>query len=125
LGFQADVRPVLEDTDVYVLPSHREGLSRTTCEAMAMGRPIVTTDAPGCRQTVIDGETGFLVPVGDPVALAAAMRLFLDDPGLAGRLGPASRALAEDRFDERLVNARIVERMLAGASPRPRQPSGS
>jgi glycosyltransferase involved in cell wall biosynthesis len=113
LGFQPDVRPTIEDTDVYVLPSHREGLSRTTCEAMAMGRPIITTDAPGCRQTVIDGETGFLVPVGDPVALAAAIRRFLDDPELARRLGPASRALAEERFDSRVVNPRIAERMLA------------
>ena len=115
LGFQADVRPVLEDTDVYVLPSHREGLSRTTCEAMAMGRPIVTTDAPGCRQTVIEGQTGFLVPVGDPETLATALRRFLDDPGLAARLGPASRALAEERFDSRVVNPRIAERMLAAA----------
>lgn len=112
-GYQADVREILEDTDVYVLPSHREGLPRTTCEAMAMGRPVVTTDAPGCRQTVVDGETGFLVPVGDPRALAAAMRRFLEDPGLAERLGPASRALAEERFDSRIVNPRIVQRMLA------------
>jgi glycosyltransferase involved in cell wall biosynthesis len=113
LGFQADVRPILEDTDVYVLPSHREGLSRTTCEAMAMGRPIITTDAPGCRQTVVEGQTGFLVPVGDPAALAGAISRFLDDPTLAQRLGPASRALAEERFDQRVVNPRIVERMLA------------
>lgn len=117
LGFQADVRSILEDTDVYVLPSHREGLSRTTTEAMAMGRPIVTTDAPGCRQTVVDGETGFLVPIGDPGALAAAMRRFLDDPGLAARLGTASRALAEERFDARVVNLRIVQRLQASARP--------
>jgi glycosyltransferase involved in cell wall biosynthesis len=114
LGFQADVRPVIEDTDVYVLPSHREGLSRTTCEAMAMGRPIVTTDAPGCRQTVEEGVNGFLVPVGDSAGLAAALRRFLDDPALAAPFGAASRRLAEDRFDMRVVNPRIVERMLGG-----------
>ena len=119
-GFQADVRPILEDTDVYVLPSHREGLSRTTCEAMAMGRPIVTTDVPGCRQTVVEGANGFLVPVRDPVALAAAMSRFLDDPALAPRLGAVSRTLAEERYEMGEVNARIVARMLeAEAAPRP------
>ena len=88
VGFQADVRPILEDTDVYVLPSHREGLSRTTCEAMAMGRPIVTTDVPGCRQTVVEGANGYLVPVRDPVALAAAMVRFLTDPAWLPGSGP-------------------------------------
>jgi glycosyltransferase involved in cell wall biosynthesis len=124
LGFQADVRTILEDTDVYVLPSHREGLSRTTCEAMAMGRPIVTTDAPGCRQTVVEGENGYLVPVNDPVALAAAMARFLDDPMLAPRLGAVSRTLAEERYDMREVNGRVAARMLAG-DPRSRSETPS
>jgi glycosyltransferase involved in cell wall biosynthesis len=121
VGFQADVRPIVEDTDVYVLPSHREGLSRTTCEAMAMGRPIVTTDVPGCRQTVVEGANGYLVPVRDPVALAAAIRRFLDDPSLAPRMGAVSRMLAEERYDMRDVNARLVARMLddgSGTGPR-------
>jgi glycosyltransferase involved in cell wall biosynthesis len=122
LGFQADVRPILEDTDVYVLPSHREGLSRTTCEAMAMGRPIVTTDAPGCRQTVDDGSNGYLVPVNDPVALAAALRRYLEDPVLAARQGAVSRALAVERYDWREVNARLVARMLAGDPDGPENP---
>jgi glycosyltransferase involved in cell wall biosynthesis len=117
LGFLPDVRASLEDTDVYVLPSYREGLSRTTCEAMAMGRPIVTTDAPGCRQTVVEGVNGYLVPVGDAAALAAAMAHFLSDPSLVERMGADSRRLAEERYDMDTVNAALVERMLAGDRP--------
>ena len=63
LGRLSDVRPAIAASSVYVLPSYREGTPRTVLEAMAMGRPIITTDAPGCRQTVIEGDNGFLVPV--------------------------------------------------------------
>lgn len=118
LGFQSDIRPILEDTDVYVLPSYREGLSRTTCEAMAMGRPIVSTDAPGCRQTVVEGQNGYLVPVQDPAALAVALSRFLEDPTLAARLGRTSRTLAVDLYDEREVNALLVKRMFDGDKSR-------
>lgn len=59
LGKLADVRPAIADSNVYVLPSYREGTPRTVLEAMAMGRPVITTDAPGCRETVTDGDNGF------------------------------------------------------------------
>src|SRR5690606_28516102 len=75
-----DVRPAIAAAHVYVLPSYREGTPRTVLEAMAMGRPVITTDAPGCRQTVREGETGFLVPVRDPAALAEAMKRFIEAP---------------------------------------------
>ena len=65
LGRLDDVRPAIADCSVYVLPSYREGTPRTVLEAMAMGRPVITTDAPGCRETVVDGDNGFLVPVKD------------------------------------------------------------
>src|SRR5690606_24295267 len=61
LGKLDDVRPAIQGCSVYVLPSYREGTPRTVLEAMAVGRPIITTDAPGCRETVVEGENGFLV----------------------------------------------------------------
>jgi glycosyltransferase involved in cell wall biosynthesis len=105
LGRLADVRPAIEACSVYVLPSYREGTPRTVLEAMAMGRPIVTTDAPGCRETVIDGENGFLVPVQDAVALAQAMARFIDEPALQTSMGIRSRLIAEVKYDVHKVNA--------------------
>ncbi|HEX5079558.1 MAG TPA: glycosyltransferase family 4 protein [Geminicoccaceae bacterium] len=111
LGEAADVRPHLRACMVYVLPSYREGMPRTVLEAMATGRAIVTTDAPGCRETVVEGENGFLVPPRDAGALAAAMRRFIAQPALAVAMGERSRALAEQRFDVHRVNAVMLEAM--------------
>jgi glycosyltransferase involved in cell wall biosynthesis len=105
-----DVRPYLRETSVYVLPSYyREGVPRSTQEAMAMARPVITTDAPGCRETVIPGVNGFLVPPRDPEALAQAMMKFLEEPHLVERMGKESRRLAEERFDAAKVNARLLQ----------------
>jgi glycosyltransferase involved in cell wall biosynthesis len=109
LGRTDDVRPALTDAHVYVLPSYREGMPRSVLEAMSMGRPVITTDAPGCRDTVVDGENGFLVPVGDEAALADRMLSLIDDPGSLPRMGARSRALAEERFDVREVDRVILE----------------
>lgn len=103
-----DVRPELAACSVFVLPSYREGCPKSTLEALATGRAVVTTDAPGCRETVERGVNGTLVPVGDSRALAEACLKFATDPGLRERMGAASRALAERRFDVRAVNARIA-----------------
>jgi glycosyltransferase involved in cell wall biosynthesis len=103
-----DVRPAIADASVYVLPSYREGTPRSVLEAMAMGRAIITTDAPGCRQTVRDGETGILVAPRDADALYLAMLRFVEEPGLAERMGPAARRLAEERFDVHAVNADLL-----------------
>ncbi len=112
LGTVHDVRPVIEDTDVFVLPStYREGVPRSILEAMAMGRPIITTDAPGCRETVRHGENGFLVAKHDIEGLVAAMRRFAAAPELALPMGLASRRLVEERFDDRDVNATILATM--------------
>jgi glycosyltransferase involved in cell wall biosynthesis len=78
---------------------------------MSTGRAIVTTDAPGCRETVIPGANGFLVPVGDAAALAAAMERLIVEPGLARTFGTRSRALAEKRFDVRRINAEMLRAM--------------
>jgi glycosyltransferase involved in cell wall biosynthesis len=108
LGTTDDVRPHLRAATVFVLPSYREGTPRSVLEAMATGRPIVTTDAPGCRETVIDGEGGFLVPVRSSEALAQAM-IRLADPALAARMGAASHQRAREVFDVR----QVVQTMLA------------
>jgi glycosyltransferase involved in cell wall biosynthesis len=108
LGTTDDVRPHLQAATVFVLPSYREGTPRSVLEAMATGRPIVTTDAPGCRETVIDGNGGFLVPVRSTEPLAQAM-IRLADPALAARMGAASHQRAREVFDVR----QVVQTMLA------------
>lgn len=86
-GKLSDVRPAIAECSVYVLPSYREGTPRTVLEAMSMGRPIITTDAPGCRETVIDGDNGFLVPVKSIDGLVRAMETFVNQPELVERMG--------------------------------------
>ncbi|MCS7241048.1 MAG: glycosyltransferase family 4 protein, partial [Candidatus Bipolaricaulota bacterium] len=103
-----DVRPYLAQTSVYVLPSYREGVPRSTQEAMAMARPVITTDVPGCRETVVNGVNGFLVPPRNPQALIQAMKRFLQEPKLVVRMGLESRRLAEDRFDARKASLRLL-----------------
>jgi glycosyltransferase involved in cell wall biosynthesis len=114
-GFSDDVPGVLAATTVFVLPSYyREGVPRTNLEALAVGRPIVTTDWVGCRDTVEDGVNGFLVPPKDPVALAERLERYLRDPALVGRHGSASRALAERKFDVRKVNEQMLDALRLG-----------
>jgi glycosyltransferase involved in cell wall biosynthesis len=109
LGYLADVRPALADCSVYVLPSYREGTPRSVLEAMATGRAIITTDAPGCRETVVPGENGWLVPPRDPEALYQAMLRFVDKPELCETMGAASRCLVERKYDVRRVNEVILQ----------------
>lgn len=111
LGHLQDVRPAMAAASVYCLPSYHEGMPRTVLEAMSMGRPVITTDVSGCRETVRPGENGFLVPARDSAALAQAMQHFVDQPDLAAPMGAASRHLAERRFDVDLVNRIILDTM--------------
>jgi glycosyltransferase involved in cell wall biosynthesis len=112
LGETDDVRPYLAAATVFVLPSYyREGLPRSILEAIATGRAIITTDLPGCREAVDAGENGLLVPPRDPIALATAMRRFLDEPDLAARMGRRSREIARDRFDVEAVNRLLLKEM--------------
>ncbi len=108
LGRLDDVRPAIASAEIYVLPSYREGTPRSVLEAMAMGRPIITSDSPGCRETVIDGENGFLVTARDAQSLHDAMRRFIEEPGLAEAMGKASRRLAEEKYDVHKVNRAIL-----------------
>jgi glycosyltransferase involved in cell wall biosynthesis len=98
LGHCPDVRPVLEAADLFVLPSHREGLPNAVLEAMAMGVPVVATAAGGTGEVVMDGKTGLLTPPGDPAALGAALSRLLEDPGLQARLVKGARRHLEEQF---------------------------
>ena len=109
LGSSKDVRPILAEAHVFVLPSYGEGTPRSVLEAMATGRAVVTTLAPGCKETVIDGKTGFLVAVKDSAALAEAMVRFQADPALASKMGMAARIYAEDKYDVNKVNEVIMK----------------
>jgi glycosyltransferase involved in cell wall biosynthesis len=104
-----DLRPFIERSSVYVLPSYREGMPRSVLEAMSMGRAIITTDVPGCRSTVLQGENGFLVPAQDAQSLANVMETFIENPDLIPLMGAKSRQLAEERFDVCKVNAFILK----------------
>ena len=111
-GQVSNVSEWLNDSHIFILPSYyREGVPRSTQEAMAIGRPILTTDVPGCRETVVDGENGFLVPAFDVEKLTKKMMWFVEHPEQIGPMGLASRRMAEERFDVHKVNARMLEIM--------------
>ncbi|RPF71172.1 glycosyltransferase family 4 protein [Aurantiacibacter spongiae] len=107
-----DVRPVLARSHVFVLPSfYREGLPRTILEALATGRPVITTDMPGCRDAIEPGENGLLVPPRDARALERAMQTLMDDPARVARMGDAARRTAVERYDVAIVNALLLREM--------------
>jgi glycosyltransferase involved in cell wall biosynthesis len=110
-GEVSDVRPHLAACHVYVLPSYREGTPRSVLEAMAMARPIITTDAPGCRETVIEGENGFLVPPRTVEPLIEAVERFIDDPDLVAPMGRRSREIAQSKFDVGKINTQMLHEM--------------
>ena len=110
-GKLADVRPAIAECSVYVLPSYREGTPRTVLEAMAMGRAIITTNAPGCKETVVDGVNGFLVPVKAVKQLADAMEQFILETNLVIEMGKASRKIVVEKFDVNKVNQTMLIEM--------------
>ena len=107
----SNVRPAIAQSSVYVLPSYHEGMPVTVMEAMAMGRPVITTYAPGCRETVIQGKNGLLVPVKDANALAEAMEHFVIQPKDIEVMGRLSRLFAEEKFDVHKINAVMLSTM--------------
>lgn len=111
LGETNNVRPFIAASHIYVLPSYHEGMPRTVVEAMSMGRPILTTYASGCRETVIQGENGFLVPARDANALAERMIWFVEHRDQWQRMGQASRQMAEERFNVHKINADLLRIM--------------
>lgn len=112
-GSISDPRDAFAECHIFVLPSFREGTPRTNLEAMATGRAIITTDVPGCRQTVRDGVNGILVPPADPIALAQAMIRLGTDPALVMRMGDAGYDLCRERFELGKVTAETMA-LIAG-----------
>lgn len=108
-GHVNNVSDWITKSSVFVLPSYyREGVPRSTQEAMAIGRPIITTDVPGCRETVIDGVNGFLVEKWNPKALAEKMIYFIEHPEQIKEMGDESYKLAQEKFDADQVNKRLI-----------------
>lgn len=108
LGPLDDVRPALGAASVYVLPSYREGTPRTVLEAMAMGRAVITTDAPGCRETIRDGETGMLIPVRDTAATAEAMQILASDSEARRAMGAAGLEYCRQKYAVEKINAAML-----------------
>ncbi len=108
-GMRQDMPELYALMDVFVLPSHREGFPRSPMEASAMGVPCVVTDIRGCREVVAHGQNGLLVPLKAPELLAQAMLTLLTDKEKAEEMGKRGRQIAEERFDERLVFAKVKE----------------
>ena len=108
-GFRRDMPEVYRQAAIITLPSMGEGLPTVLLEAAACGRPIVATDVPGCREVVVDGETGFLVPPNDPSALAGALEKLLDNPALRQRLGQNGRRRVEANFSDQQINEQTLQ----------------
>ena len=98
IGYQAQMFPIYTDSDIVVLPSYREGLPNSLIEACAVGRPIVTTDVPGCRECVKSGYNGYLVTAKDSRALADAIGLLIEDDAKRRSLEGTLSLLAEEEF---------------------------
>ncbi|WP_374522362.1 glycosyltransferase family 4 protein [Hydrogenophaga sp.] len=115
-GFRRDMPQVLAEADIVCLPSYREGLPKALLEAMAAGLPCVTTDVPGCREAVRDGENGWLVPPRDSKALAQALRLLIENPDLRNQMGQRGREMVLAEFASPIIcrqTLQVYEKMLA------------
>lgn len=110
-GHQDNVVPFLKDHAIFVLPSYHEGLPKSVIEAMSVGRPIITTNVPGCKETVIDNRNGILVPARDVEALYNAMRWMIVNYSKASKMGLESRQIVKEKFDSNIVNKLILESM--------------
>ena len=108
-GHVDNVKDWIANCHVFVLPSYREGVPRSTQEAMAIGRAVITTDVPGCRETVEHGVNGFIVPKWNPEALAEKMMYFIKNPEKIREMGDVSYQIATNKFDAEKVNQRLVD----------------
>ncbi|MCI5141413.1 MAG: glycosyltransferase, partial [Candidatus Electrothrix sp. ATG1] len=107
-GRRDDMATVLAESHIVCLPSYREGLPKVLIEAAACGRPIVTTDAPGCREIVRNGLNGFLVPIHDAAAVADALKKLINSPELRREMGMRGRELVEKEFSLEKVNTETL-----------------
>lgn len=106
-----DVRPIIAKANVMVLPSYREGTPRSVLEAMAMGRAVITTDAPGCRETIVDGKNGYQVKVASVTALTDAMQKIIDTPSDLRFMSDFSYDMVCQRYDVHKVNQEMIDLM--------------
>ncbi|MBN3136692.1 glycosyltransferase family 4 protein [Pectobacterium punjabense] len=113
LGQVSDIPSSLRKSSVFVLPSYREGIPRSTQEAMSIGRAVITTDVPGCRETVIDSVNGFLIPPWDSEILAKRMIFFIENPSKIYSMGLESRKIAEEKFDQEITCGRLMKILLS------------
>lgn len=107
-GQVSNVSEWIANSHIFVLPSYREGVPRSTQEAMAIGRAIITSDVPGCRETVVDGVNGFFVPAWDSKKLADKMITFIENPHQINQMGNESYRIAQEKFDVNKVNQRLL-----------------
>nr|WP_262920028.1 glycosyltransferase family 4 protein [Niabella hibiscisoli] len=107
-GHVKDVTKWVKNAGVFVLPSYREGFPRSTQEAMALGRPIITTNVPGCRETVLSGKNGFLIPKWDIEKLVEAMTIFIENPDYIITMGVESNKIAKEKYDSNHVNKKLL-----------------
>ena len=110
-GEQRDVRPYISQCSIYVLPSYHEGTPKTVLESMAMGRAIITSNAPGCKETVVDGVNGYLTEVKNANDVAEKMRQLIEHPQIVAAMGEKSRKMACEIFDVKKVNDTILRTM--------------
>ena len=108
-GYVSNIQEWIHQSSVFVLPSYREGVPRSTQEAMAIGRPVITTDVPGCRETVKEGVNGFLVPKWRPEILAEKMICFIENPEKINQMGQESHKIALEQFDADKVNQKLCK----------------
>ncbi len=108
-GYASDVRPYLNRCSIYVLPSYHEGLPRSILEAMAVGRPIITTDVPGCRETVENGINGYLIPAKNAVALAEKIMLLVKYPDMRRNMAEKSHQMCQEKFEVHKVNSELLK----------------
>jgi glycosyltransferase involved in cell wall biosynthesis len=113
-GQMDDVRSAIRESNIYVLPSYREGMARTILEAMAMGRPVITTDVPGCRETTIHGVNGFLIEKKNINSLVNAMKYFILNPHSIASMGAQSLKIVREKFDVKLINRILVSEISRG-----------
>ena len=111
LGYRTDVPDLLRAGDIFVLPSHREGMPRSIIEAMLSGLPVVATNIRGSRELVVDGETGILVPVKSTKDLSAALQKLVEDREARSRMGAAGFRRARERYDEAMIIRRQLEHL--------------
>jgi glycosyltransferase involved in cell wall biosynthesis len=109
-GFQKNVMKFLDNSDVFVLPTYyREGIPRSILEALSIGMPIITTDTPGCKETVLNGQNGILIEPQHLDDLIRAMRYYLENPNTIYPQGIESRKIAVERFDVEIINSQILK----------------